>query len=132
MSALDRQIGGNHYKEQKMQPMELAYKCMGTPAFCKVAKYCTRNKGDKIENLEKALHCIEIEQELLKWDSDNPNWYYIRDDNGIPGLIREFTDEHWLRNVLHSMYDESYGVAVKIMKAKIKEEKNAMSGDDRE
>lgn len=57
-SALETQQGGNHYKTMKLQPVKLGYKIGATPCFVKLAKYLTRNKNDKKENLEKAFHCI--------------------------------------------------------------------------
>ena len=51
MSALDTQIDGGHYKDVKIQPIELAYKLGASPAFCKLAKYLSRDKGDKKINL---------------------------------------------------------------------------------
>ena len=56
MSALNKQVAGNHYKVQKIQPIELAYMLGQTPAFCKVCKYATRIKDDPVQQLNKALH----------------------------------------------------------------------------
>jgi hypothetical protein len=64
MDALQTQIGGDHYKSLKMQPMELAYLIGGSPCFMNVTKYITRNKGDRLENLQKAYHCIQLESQL--------------------------------------------------------------------
>lgn len=66
-SALEIQIDGQHYKNQKIQPIELAYKLGGTPAFCKLAKYLIREKNDKKVNLQKAYHCICLEEDLKFW-----------------------------------------------------------------
>lgn len=65
MAAIEQQVGGNHYKEMDYQPFEFAMDVGGTPAICKVAKYLTRVKGDRLENLRKAYHCIQLEQEYL-------------------------------------------------------------------
>ena len=64
LDALEVQIDGQHYKSQPIQPVELAYYVNGTPCFCKLAKYLTRDKGDKLVNLQKALHCIALEEAL--------------------------------------------------------------------
>lgn len=66
-SALNVQIDGTHYKNQKIQPIELAYILGGTPAFCKLAKYLTREKNDKKVNLQKAYHCVCLEEDLQQW-----------------------------------------------------------------
>ena len=71
---LDTQIGGNHYKGQALQPLQATYMKWGyeglqAAVYCKVDKYLTRTKGDHIENLEKAKHCIEIQIQFAKEDT---------------------------------------------------------------
>jgi hypothetical protein len=71
-SALDKQVGGDHYKKLKIQPMEYSMgngldACQHT-----IIKYVTRfrDKGG-IADLDKAIHCIEMlkEFELNKKES---------------------------------------------------------------
>ena len=110
-SALETQQGGNHYKTMKLQPVELGYKLGATPCFVKLAKYLTRNKNDKKENLEKAFHCICIEEDLVDciqfyYDSDNIGFLEYKDY-----MIGEFSDNIFIRNALSAMYDRNYKVA---------------------
>ena len=110
-SALETQQGGNHYKTMKLQPVELGYKVGATPCFVKLAKYLTRNKNDKKENLEKAFHCICIEEDLVDciqfyYDSDNIGFLEYKDY-----MIGEFSDNIFIRNALSAMYDRNYKVA---------------------
>ena len=63
--ATSNQVGGEHYKKMKMQPMELAYLVGGTPCFLNICKYITRKKADRNEDLAKALHCIELENQFF-------------------------------------------------------------------
>jgi len=70
-SGLDRQVGGDHYKNQGVEPLELTYLNFGyeglrASVYTKVNKYMTRDKGQHIENLEKAVHCLEILIEKAK------------------------------------------------------------------
>lgn len=65
MSAIDEQVGGSHYKRMTYQPIELSMEVGGTPTFCKVAKYLTRDKDDRLDNLSKARHCIQLEKEMF-------------------------------------------------------------------
>ena len=61
MSALDTQVGGDHYKHLAIQPMEYSMK-NGLDACQHTAiKYITRfrEKGG-IADLEKAKHCIDM------------------------------------------------------------------------
>ena len=64
-NAFDNQVDGDHYTKMAMQPIELAYLVGGTPCFCKLAKYATRIKGERQINLDKAIHCIELERTLI-------------------------------------------------------------------
>lgn len=64
--ATETQIGGSHYKALGAdQPIELCYRRYGYDptrvVLCtKVDKYLTRAKGDPLENMQKAKHCIEM------------------------------------------------------------------------
>jgi len=65
MSALDKQYGGNHYKDLPIQPVEFIH-ANGLDFFAgNVVKYITRwrSKGG-IGDLEKAKHYIELLIEL--------------------------------------------------------------------
>lgn len=112
-SALDVQISGNHYKTQKIQPIELVYKLGATPCFCKLAKYLTRDKGDKKVNLQKARHCIQLEKDL--WDY---TIYYGKSmnlaakDNSRTPLISDFSDIVYIQNSLVFMYQGFYTKAI--------------------
>lgn len=61
MSALDKQINGNHYKDKGIQPIVYIY--ANDLGFCEgnVVKYVTRwrEKGGKAD-LEKAIHYLEL------------------------------------------------------------------------
>ena len=61
MSALDIQVGGDHYKGMSIQPMQ--YSMANGLDACQhtIIKYVTRfrEKGG-IEDLEKAKHCIDM------------------------------------------------------------------------
>ena len=113
-SALDIQIDGQHYKNQKIQPIELAYKLGGTPAFCKLAKYLTREKNDKKVNLQKAYHCICLEEDLSVF----ADIYYIKDHDNfynerwyVEELVEDFSDNEMIRSALIAMYTRDYSSA---------------------
>lgn len=60
-AALSKQVGNDHYKKQKIQPIE--YTFANNLGFCEgnVVKYITRYKDKNgIEDLEKAKHYIEL------------------------------------------------------------------------
>lgn len=115
-SALDVQIDGQHYKNQKIQPIELAYMIGGTPAFCKLAKYLTREKNDKKINLQKAYHCICLEEELAEYTkyyiNDHEDFYNYYDQSwSVDEMINSFSDNVFIQNALAAMYDRNYKVA---------------------
>jgi len=120
MSALDIQIDGEHYKNVKIQPIELAYKLGASPAFCKLAKYISRQKNDKKINLQKAIHCIQLEKEL---DSKYTPYClskeyalinYIEDwrDN-ISEFCNQYTKNDHMCHALICMYGSDYDLAIK-------------------
>lgn len=110
-SALETQQGGNHYKTMKLQPVELGYKIGATPCFVKLAKYLTREKNDKKENLSKAYHCVSLEEELsvfadIYYIKDHDNFYHER--WYVEELIEEFSDNEMIRSALIAMYTRDY------------------------
>lgn len=70
-SAFDVQVGGNHYKNMKIQPVEFAL-ANGLDFFQKdIVKYITRSKGDKtkrLEDLNKARHYLDMYIEAITKD----------------------------------------------------------------
>lgn len=113
-SALETQQGGTHYKTMKLQPVELGYKIGATPCFVKLAKYLTRNKNDKKENLAKAYHCICLEAELSEYTVfyiDNEDVVFLDMLYHVDKLINEFSDNVFIQNALAAMYDRNYKVA---------------------
>lgn len=122
ISGLGSQVGGSHYTDMKLQPLELTYRLGQTPAFCKVAKYCTRVKEDTLKQLQKARHCITVEVELR----DYVKHYGRVGIEEAYSLICEFTEDLTLREVLINMHKECYDNALCNMDKMIeKEELNA-------
>ena len=66
MEALKTQIGGNHYKSMKIQPIELISKLNLNYFQGNIVKYISRDKENKIEDLKKAKHYCELAIELDK------------------------------------------------------------------
>ena len=61
MSALDTQVGGNHYKDLAIQPVEFIHKNgIGYMEGCAI-KYLTRWRAKNgIEDMRKARHFIDL------------------------------------------------------------------------
>jgi hypothetical protein len=69
MSALDKQVGGSHYKDMAIQPIEYIHK--NGLGFCEgnIVKYITRWKTKNgIEDLRKVIHYAEL---LIQMEQDN-------------------------------------------------------------
>lgn len=68
---LDRQVGGNHYKNLKIQPID--YIMENGLGFCEgnIVKYITRySQKNGVEDIDKVIHYAEIlKASLLK---ENP------------------------------------------------------------
>jgi|TARA_R110000824_G_scaffold196949_1_gene380200 hypothetical protein len=65
MSAMREQVGGNHYKEMTIEPLEFVYQQYGyeglkAAVHCKIEKYLGRSKESELEDLRKAAHCVEL------------------------------------------------------------------------
>jgi hypothetical protein len=76
--ALETQVGGSHYKDMKIQPMEFMLVNMSTEELIgvlkfNVTKYVWREKKDRMEDWSKAKHYIELIQgELNSREVDLP------------------------------------------------------------
>jgi hypothetical protein len=64
MSQLDKQVGGNHYKNMPIGVAEFAEVNGLSYLQGSVIKYTCRDKVDKIEDWQKAIHCLEMLIEL--------------------------------------------------------------------
>lgn len=112
MSGLGTQVAGTHYTSMKMQPVELAYKLYATPCFCKLAKYLTRDKGDKLENLKKALHCIKLEQDLIEYADVYLETNLLVSAEDGKDLIFQFTDNDSYRKALFHLWVTNHESAI--------------------
>lgn len=110
-SALEIQIEGDHYKKLKMQPLELAYLVNGSPCFTKLAKYASRIKFDRLADLKKAIHCIQLEEELNKI-TDNVYTKIRVTDDYFYATLRKFCENGYLFNALDAMYHGDYAEAI--------------------
>lgn len=64
-SALDVQVGGGHYKDMKIQPIEYCH--ANSLGFIEsgVVKYVSRHKSkNKVQDINKAIHLLQLLKEL--------------------------------------------------------------------
>jgi len=66
LAARNKQVGGNHYKDCKIQPID--YIMENNLTFCEgnALKYITRHrrKGDGAKDIHKAIHYLEMILEI--------------------------------------------------------------------
>ena len=66
LKATDKQIGGKHYKDFKIQPIEFITKNkLSFIQGCVVKYICRFDKKNGKEDLEKIIHYCELQKELL-------------------------------------------------------------------
>jgi hypothetical protein len=60
-NVMSRQVGGNHYKDKKMQPWSVIDEYNLNYYEGNILKYLLRDKENRIEDLEKLIHYAEKE-----------------------------------------------------------------------
>ena len=63
--AINNQVGGDHYKGNVIQPIEYIYSNNQTWSMGNVIKLVTRDKVNKVEDLLKAKHYIDLELQIV-------------------------------------------------------------------
>ena len=67
MSELDKQVGGSHYKDFAIQPLEFITKNNLSYIQGNIIKYVVRyEQKNGIEDLDKAIHYINILKEVSR------------------------------------------------------------------
>ena len=68
LKATDKQIGGKHYKEYKIQPIEFIVANKLDFIQGNIIKYALRNKAgeDPVEKFNKIIHYAELGKHFLK------------------------------------------------------------------
>lgn len=65
MSALDKEVGGSHYKKQAMQPYEYIVKCGLTFTQGNIVKYITRYMDKNgAQDVQKCIHYAQLGREF--------------------------------------------------------------------
>ncbi len=72
MSSFNRQVGGKHYLEWKIQPMEFFIANRIPKAEGDIIQYLLRHKGNRKEDLKKARHILDMLIESLDREPNQP------------------------------------------------------------
>jgi hypothetical protein len=71
MSALNKQTGGNHYKDYAIQPIEYAQRNRLNALEANIVKYVTRHQDKgKALDIQKIIHCAQLILQLEYADKD--------------------------------------------------------------
>lgn len=63
MNPLNVQVGGDHYKKLEIQPIEFIQNANLDFCLGNVLKYLVRDKGKRLEDLEKAYHYLSLSRD---------------------------------------------------------------------
>ena len=67
MSALDKQVAGDHYRGMAIQPVEfITQNKLGFLEGCIIKRVCRWRNKDGVQDLQKAIHELELLIELAQ------------------------------------------------------------------
>lgn len=83
-TSLETQVGGNHYKKFEYQPIEFFMNSQFNTALTYAMKYVSRYPNKNPDDLNKALHCIDLFYE----------WAYqkLKTNEAYPVIIHYFNE----------------------------------------
>jgi hypothetical protein len=85
MSALDKQVGGSHYKDLVIQPSEYSERNGLSALEGNVVKYISRwKKKGGAKDLLKAIHCIEMIMEMHCPDETVHSAHFFDTERNLP------------------------------------------------
>ena len=89
-NSLQTQVGGSHYKKYRYQPLEFAEKHGLSPIIFCIFKYVCRyrDKQKPVEDLQKALHCVDI---FVECGKEKDILYNV---DRLSEFLEQFDNEH--------------------------------------
>ena len=111
MSALKIQVGGDHYKDFPIQPIEFCYKNGLDFLSGNVIKYVCRYKAKKsVDDLRKAIHYIECLIDLSEQNNktEENNIYKLR-ESGVEVSCVKCHADHLIHGRV-TLYGNEYGL----------------------
>lgn len=91
MKALEKQIGGTHYSEMAIQPVEYIYANNIDYWRGTAIAYLSRDKLDPLEDVKKAIHTLQLYVELVEKDGAAIRKMYVEaiQDDGLDRIPPE-------------------------------------------
>lgn len=121
MNAINRQVGGDHYKRYFYQPFQLSMDINASPGFTLMVRYLTRDKEDRLQDVEKCKHIVELEQE---WATNYPKQFNDvynaaleeQEERLIAMFSSQFGEEQALYySILRSMHTHQYDEVIDLL-----------------
>lgn len=91
MNALKKQVGGNHYNKLEIQPIEVIGQTELDYFSGNILKYLTRDKNNRKEDLQKALHYIDLRKECYQVSRDNLEvdcYFFLAGEKTLPFFLQ--------------------------------------------
>lgn len=107
MSALDVQVGGDHYKEMVIQPAEfITRNKIGYLEGCVIKRVCRWRNKDGVKDLRKAIHELELLIEM-----GQPQDKCVIDQNLVAEMKRQAAETLALRREIEATVEDPLGTA---------------------
>lgn len=65
VSPMLQQVGGSHYMDMKIQPIEFSMANDLNACQHTAIKYIVRRKGNRLQDIDKAIHTLHIYREMI-------------------------------------------------------------------
>lgn len=87
---LEKQVGGNHYKGLTYQPIEFLQDIHLNTALGYAIKYVSRYPNKNPDDLDKAIHCIELYEDFVRKNNEDGCSQIIWDRDKIFQYTHQF------------------------------------------
>lgn len=101
LPSLVNQVGGQHYKNQHYELAQFSLDVGLNAMIHSAIKYVIRDKGNKEEDLNKAIHCLEIYADWVELESPkfiNVPFNTYLDFNKVHEFVSQF--DYGIKNAL--------------------------------
>lgn len=95
--SLKTQVGGTHYSVLAQQPIELIVRLNMNFIQGSILKYISRNKDNKLQDLEKALHYCQLGLDFPKYS--NKSNKHCGDNHNAKNKIIKYVDQNNLSDI---------------------------------
>ena len=121
--SLKTQVGGTHYNVLVQQPIELIIMLNMDFIQGNIVKYISRSKGNKLQDLEKALHYCQLGFDFPKYSNKGDR--HCGDSYNAKNKIINYVEQNNLsdkhRSIIYYTWEFDYKIVKILIKELIKE-----------